>query len=288
MFNILETIENWLKGLLISTIKSILANLFTIFDDNIKEVANVVGQTPQSFNAEVFGMIKTLSELVIVPIAGIITTFVLCYELIQMILEKNNMHDFDTFTIFKWIFKSFIAVYIVTNTFTIIMAIFEIGQDAVVQIGGYIGDEALNIDSLLADLDTTLADLELSELAILVFETFIAWITIWTVAICVFIIAYGRMIKIYVYCSIGSIPFATMANKEWGGMGQNYLKGLIALAFEGFFIMICIAIYTVLISQIVTESNIHIAIWNCVGYSILLCFTLFQVGTISKSIFNSH
>lgn len=234
-------------------------------------------------------MIKALSETVIVPVAGLIITFVLCYELISMIVEKNNMHDVDTFMFFKWIFKAFVAVYLVTHTFDIVIAIFELSQHVVRQSAGLIsGSASIDIAEVLGDIGAQLEAMGMGELFGLLIETMLVRFSVQIMSVCVTLVLYGRMIEIYIYCSIGSIPFATMTNREWGSMGNNYLKGLVALGLQGFFIMVCVAIYTVLVNQIGSAANIHLAIWSCAAYTVLLCFSLFKTGGISKSIFNAH
>lgn len=218
-------------------------------------------------------MIRSLSDNVVVPIAGIIITFVLCYELITMIIEKNNLHDFETFTLYKWIFKVFVAVYLVTHTFDITMAIFEVGQSVVQQSSGIIsGSTSVDFAAALGDIEAQLETMEIGELFGLLVETMLLRITMPILSFCVMLVLVGRMIEIYIYCSVGAIPFATMTNRDWGQMGNNYLRGLVALGLQGFFIMICVAIYAVLIGQISSSGNIHIAIWQCAGYTVLLCF----------------
>lgn len=234
-------------------------------------------------------MIRNISETVIVPIAGIILTFVLCYELISMIIEKNNLHDFDTFGIYKWIFKTFIAVYLVTHTFDITMAIFEMGQHVVNQSAGVIGGSTnLDFAAIVGDITSKLEAMGLGELFGLLVETMLMKATTPILSICVMLELVGRMMEIFIYCSVGAIPFATMINREWGAMGNNYLRGLVALGLQGFFIMVCVAIYAVLVQGIGSADNIHTAIWSCAGYTILLCFSLFKTGSISKAIFNAH
>lgn len=234
-------------------------------------------------------MIQSLSDSVIVPIAGIIITFVLCYELISMIVEKNNMHDFDTFNIYKWIFKAFVAVYLVTHTFDITMAIFDLSQHVVQQSAGVItGNTAINFENALGDLAAQLETMEIGELFGLLVETVLLKVAVPILTLCVNLVLVGRMIEIYIYCSVGAIPFSTMTNREWGQMGNNYLRGLVALGFQGFFIMVCVAIYSALVSNIGSAGSIHAAIWSCTGYTILLCFSLFKTGSISKGIFNAH
>ena len=289
MLNILDIITDWIKGILRDCIMGNLDGMFDQINSEVGEVAANVGMTPAAWNAGVFSMIRNLSDNVVVPIAGMIITFVLCYELISMLMEKNNFHDFETFAIYKWILKAFIAVYLVTHTFDITMAIFEMGQNVVQQSAGIItGTTSLDFATVIGDVSAQLEAMELGELFGLLVETMLLKITMPILSFCVMIVLVGRMIEIYIYCSIGAIPFATMTNREWGQMGNNYLRGLVALGLQGFFIMICVAIYAVLIGQITSGTNLHIAIWQCAGYTVLLCFSLFKTGSVSRSIFNAH
>ncbi len=290
MQNILEQIEEWIKEFLIDCITGNLTGMFDEVNAKVGEIATEVGKTPQSWNSGVFSMIQNLSETVIIPIAGLILTFVLCYELISMIIEKNNLHgDFDTFQLFKWIFKTFVATYIVTHTFDIVIAIFELSQNIVHQSASVInGNTALDFNVIIGDLTEQLENMEVGELFLLLIETSLVGLTMNAVSICVTLVLLGRMVEIYIYCSIGAIPFSTLVNREWGSMGNNYLKGLVALGLQGFFIMVCVAIYTVLVQSIATAENLHIAIWTCAGYTILLCYSLFKTGSVSKSILNTH
>ena len=289
MQSILDGINDWIKAFLISCIEGNLSGLFDQVNSTVGDVATDVGKTPQTWNPGVFSMIRSLSDSVIVPIAGIILTFVLCYELISMITEKNNMHDFETFSLFKWIFKAFIAIYLVTNTSNITMAIFEVSQTVVQRSAAVItGNTSIQFDAVLGSLTDRLETMENGELFGLLLETALIKITAPILSLCVMLVLVGRMVEIYIYCSVGAIPFATMTNREWGQMGNNYLRGLVALGFQGFFIMVCLAIYAALIAGIGMASNIHAAIWSCAGYTLLLCFSLFKTSAISKSIFNAH
>lgn len=289
MLNILEQIDQWIKDFLIECIMGNLNGVFDGVNSAVGDIAGKVGKTPEEFNSGVFSMIQTLSDNVIVPIAGLILTFILCYELISMVIEKNNMHDFDTFQIFKWMFKAFVAVYLVTNTFNIVMAIFYMAQTVVNNSAGIIsGSTSIDLSASLGNISDTLEAMGKGELFGLMIETALLKIATPAISICITLVLMGRMIEIYIYCSVGAIPFATMTNREWGQMGNNYLRGLVALGLQGFFIMVCVAIYSVLISGLGSGGNIHVAIWSCAGYTVLLCFSLFKTGAISKSIFNAH
>ena len=289
MLNILDTIQEWLKSILIECILGNFSGMFDQINTQVGEVAGEVGKTPAAWNAGVFSMIRDLSDNVVVPVAGLIITFVLTYELITMIIDRNNLHDFDTFTIYKWIFKAFVAVYLVTHTFDITMAIFELGQHIVQQSAGIItGSTSIDFAAALGDVQGQLDAMGIGELIGLLVETLLLRITSPILSLCIMLVLVGRMIEIYIYCSVGAIPFATMTNREWGQMGQNYLRGLAALGLQGFFIMICVAIYAVLIGGITSGGNLHISIWKCAGYTVLLCFSLFKTGAVSKSILNAH
>ena len=234
-------------------------------------------------------MIRSLSENVSVPIAGVIITFVMCYELIQLVIEKNNLHDFETFIFFKWIFKTFIAVLLVTNTWNIVMGVFDVTQSVVDQSAGVIiGNTNIDITSIITDLETRLADMEIGALFGLWFQSLFVGLTMKALSICIMLVIYGRMIEIYLVTSVAPIPMATMINHEWGSVGQNYLKSLLALGFQAFLIMVCVGIYAVLVQTIAVTGDISGAIWTCMGYTVLLCFTLFKTGSLAKSIFSAH
>jgi hypothetical protein len=287
MFGLFDAIADWFKGLLIDGIISNFTRMFDEVNTQIGEIAVNVGQTPAGWNAGIFNLIRTLSNTVIIPIAGMILTFILTYELITMVIEKNNMNDFETFVIFKWIFKTFVAVFILTNTFDIVMGVFGLAQNVVNGSAGII-QGSLNMNLALATLEDTLSTMGFGALLGLWLQSSILSLAMGIMSICIFIIIYGRMIEIYLTVSIAPIPFSTMINREWGQIGQNYLKSLFALAFQGFLIMVCVAIYAILLQTITSSSNIHTAIWGCAGYTVLLCFTLFKTGSLSKGIWGAH
>ena len=289
MQTIIDKITEWLKGILSAGIKENLSGMFDSVNSQIGETAGEVGKTPAAWNGGVFSMIQSLSENVIVPIAGLILTFVMCYELIQMVIDKNNLHDVDTWMFFKWIFKTFCAVLIVTNTWNIVMGVFDAAQSVVGSAAGVvISETSIDISAVLGNLDTTLAAMELGPLFGLWFQSLFVGLTMSALTVCIFVVIYGRMIEIYLVTSIAPIPMATMVNREWGSMGQNYLRSLLALAFQAFLIIVCVGIYAVLVKNIATGADIMNAIWTCMGYTVLLCFTLFKTGSLAKSIFNAH
>lgn len=284
-----EQITQWLKEILAGGIESNLSGMFDTVNQKVGEIAGQVGQTPQGWNGGIFSMIKNLSETVILPIAGLILAFVMTLELIQLITDKNNLNDVDTWMFFKWIFKTACAILIVTNTWNIVMAVFDVAQNVVSQSSGVIsGNTAIDISSTITNLHDRLMEMDVGPLFGLWFQSLFVGVTMWVLSICIFIVIFGRMIEIYLVTSVAPIPMATMANREWGQMGQGYLRSLFALGFQGFLIIICVAIYAVLVQNIATETDIIKAIWTCMGYTVLLCFTLFKTGSLAKSVFNAH
>ena len=280
----------WLKELLISGITSNLSGLFNATNEKIGEISGQVGMTPQAWNGSIFNMVQNLSENVIVPIAGIILAFVMTLELIHLIVDRNNLNDVDTWIFFKWIFKTAAAVLIVTNTWNIVMGVFDVAQSVVNSASGVIiADASIDLAAVIPDLESRLAEMEVGPLFGLWFQSLFVNITIWALSIAIFIVVYGRMIEIYLVTSVAPIPMATMLNRDiGGGMGQNYLRSLFALGFQGFLIIVCVAIYAVLVQNIATMDDISAAIWTCMGYTVLLFFTLFKTGSLSKSIFAAH
>jgi hypothetical protein len=286
---IFEKITAWLKELLIGAINGNLANLFDDVNSKTADIANQVGQTPDAWDIGIYQMIRTLSDNVIVPVAGIIITYVLCYELISMITEKNNLHDIDTWMFFKWLFKAFIAVYLVTHCFDITMAIFALGQYIVNSAAGLIGQNAaVDISAMVSAMQPALEAMEVPELALLTVESLIVSLSRKIMAVIITVILYGRMIEIYLMCSMAPIPFATLTNREWGQIGNNFLRALLALAFQGFLIMVCVGIYAVLVRSISASDNLHSWVFGVCAYTVILCIALIKSGAFAKSIFSAH
>ena len=287
---LLDALTAWLKEMLISGILGNLSGMFDSVNSQVMDITQQVGQTPQGWNASIFRMIQTLSETVILPIAGVILAIVMALELIQMITDRNNLHDVDTWMFFKWMFKTAAAVLLVTNTWNIVMGVFDLAQGVVAQASGVIGTDAtVDISTVMEDMEARLQEMELGPLLGLWVQSLLIGVTMWALTICIFIVIYGRMIEIYLVTSVAPIPMAAMMNRDMGGgMGQNYLRSLFALGFQAFLIVVCVAIYAVLVQNIATEDDIIMAIWSCVGYTVLLCFTLFKTGSLSKAIFNTH
>ncbi|MCR0271532.1 CD0415/CD1112 family protein [[Clostridium] innocuum] len=288
MEGILEQITNWLKEMLVGGIMDNLSGMFDSVNQQVGEIAVEVGMTPEAFSPGVFSMIRNVSESVIIPIAGLILTFIACYELIQMIIDHNNLNNFETWIFFKWIFKTYVAVVLITNTFNITMAVFDIANHVIEASGGIIaGDTAIDPGTLDA-LEETLMEMEVGPLLGLFLQSLIVQITMSVLSIVIFIIVYGRMIEIYLMTSLAPIPLSTFGNREQSQVGQNYLRSLFALGFQGFLIMICVGIYAVLISELALSDDIIMSIWGIMGYTVLLCFTLFKTGSLAKSVFNAH
>lgn len=286
---ITEWITEWIKEVLTGGIIANLSGMFDSVNEKVADVAGQVGMTPSAWNSSIYSMIHNLSETVVLPIAGVILAFVMTLELVQIITDKNNFHEIESAVFFKWIFKTACAILIVTNTWNIVMGIFDVAQGVVNNAGGVIvADTSIDITSVAADLEIRLMEMDIGPLIGLWFQSLFVGVTMWALTICIFIIVYGRMVEIYIVTSVAPIPMATMLGKEWGGMGQNYLRSLLALAFQAFFIIICVAIYAVLVQNIAVDTDISKAIWTCMGYTVLLCFCLFKTGNMAKSVFNAH
>ena len=284
-----DSITDWLKEVLVSGIVSNLSGMFDSTNEQIGEIAGQVGLTPQGWNSGIFSMIQNLSNNVILPLAGAILAIVMTLELIQLITDRNNLNDVDTWMFFKWVFKSAAAVLIVSNTWTIVMGIFDAAQSVVNGAAGVmIGNTSIDISSVVTDLESRLMEMDVGPLLGLWFQSLFVGICTWAITICIFIVIYGRMIEVYLVTSVAPIPMATMANREWGQMGQNYLRTLLALGFQAFLIMVCVAIYSVLVQNISVSGDISNAIWTCMGYTVLLCFCLFKTSSLARSVFNAH
>ena len=285
---ILDKITDWIKDLLVSGIMDNLTGMFDSVNQQVGNIATQVGTTPADFSPGVFEMIRNISESVIIPIAGLILTFIACYELIQMIIDHNNLSNFETWIFFKWIFKTFVAVVLISNTFNITMAVFDVSQHVINSSAGIISSETAIDASALETIQETLMEMDIGPLFGLFLQSFIVQFTMSALSIIIFIIVYGRVIEIYLMTSLAPIPFSTFVNREQSQIGQNYLRSLFALGFQGFLIMICVGIYAVLIQNVSISEDIIASIWGVMGYTVLLCFTLFKTGYLAKSVFNAH
>ena len=288
MQSILEQITDWLKSMIISGIMGNLSGMFDLVNQQVGQIAGDVGTTPANFSPAVFSMIRNISESVILPIAGMVLTFIACYELIQMLIEHNNLANFETWTFFKWVFKTFLAVTLISNTFNITMAVFDVAQQVISRSGGLISGSTSVSDATLTAMQATLEGMDLGPLLGLYLQTFVVQVTMLALSAIIFVIVYGRMVEIYLMVSLAPIPFATFGNHEQSHTGQNYLRSLFALGFQGFLIMICVGIYTVLIQNLSFSDNIISSIWGVLGYTVLLAFTLFKTGSLAKSVFAAH
>lgn len=287
---ILDMIQEWFKELLIDGIISNLTGMFDTLNTKVGEIAGEVGMTPAAWNSSIFNMIRNLSETVIVPIAGIILTFVMCYELIQMLIDRNNLHDIDTWLFFKWVIKTFIAVTILSNTFNIVMAVFDVAQSVVAQSAGLVQGTTDISPNLVANMQATIEQMELGPLLGLWMQSFVVHHTMTALNIFIFVVVYGRMIEIYMLTSLAPLPFATVVNRDLGHMGHNYFRSLMAIGFQGLLIIVCLAIYAVLIQSIAAAGGTDIfeTIWTAIGCTVLLCFTLLKTGSLAKAVFGAH
>lgn len=284
---VLEQITDWLRNILVQACMNNLSGIFDAVNAQVGQIASEVGTSPASFSPGIFSMIRNISETVIMPVAGIILTFIACYELIQLIIEHNNLANFETWIFFKWVFQTFIAVTLISNTFNITMAVFDVAQHVVNASGGLIGNTSID-GSAVAGMQGQIEEMELGLLLGLFLQTLIIRVLMMAFSVAIFVIVYGRMIEIYLMTSLAPIPFATFGNREQSQIGQNYFKSLLALGFQGFLIMICVGIYAVLIRGTSFSSDIIASLWGVMGYTVLLCFALFKTGRLAKSVFAAH
>ena len=288
METVLKAISDWIKSLLTAAIMSNLNGLFDDVNTQVGSIAQQVGTKPSAFEPRVFAMIEALSRNVVLPIAGIILTFIACYELIQMITENNNMAQFEPALLMKWIFKTAVSVWLISNTFEIIMAVFDVTQQVVANSSGIISGNTRVNEVGLSMLEASMMQMEVGPLFGLFLQSFFIGISMRILSIIIFVLVYGRMIEIYCMVSLAPIPMATWGNHEQSHIGQNYLKSLFALGFQGFLILICVAIYAVLIQNVAISGDAINSIWSIVGYTVLLCFTLFKTSSVAKSILGAH
>ena len=288
MDSVLQSIEDWLRGLLVSGIMSNLSNIFDSLNDKVGRIASDVGQTPASFSPSIYHMIQNLSENVIMPIAGMILTFIACYELIQLVISHNNMANFETWIFFKWVFKTFVAVTLITNTMNITMAIFDVTQHVVNQAGGIINGSTSVDASILSSMQSNLETMEVGALISIFLQTLVMQFFIKILGALIFVIVYARMIEIYLMVSLAPIPFATFGNKEQSMIGQNYFRSLMALGFQGFLIMVCVGIYAALVQAVPVSNDLIAYLWEIFGITVLLAFTLFKTGAVAKSVLHAH
>lgn len=288
MDSILQQITDWIKEMLVSGVMDNLNNIFDAVNGQVGEIATEVGTTPQNFSPAIFAMIRNLSENVIMPIAGIILTFIACYELIQLIISYNNLANFETWFIYKWIFKTFVAVELITHTFDFTMAIFEVAQTVVTNAGGIISGSTAVDASTLATMQSTVEAMDIGPLLCLLLQTWIIQLFTLILSVVIYVIVNARMIEIYLMVSLAPIPFSTFGNRDQSMIGQNYVRSLFALGFQGFLIMVCVGIYAVLIQSAAFTTDIVGSLWKVLGFTILLAFTLFKTGAVAKSVLHAH
>ena len=289
MEKLLETIIEYIRDFLMGVCIDNLNSMFDYVNERAGQIAISAGQTPGSFNSSILDLIRNLSNNVMVPIAGLILTYVLVYELISMVVNKNHGNEFSTGDFFKYFFKMVIAVELVSHTLDITLAFFDVGQYIVNQASSVIsGSTAIDASSTMNMLINGMQDMELSELFLLALETLIVNFFTKILSVIITTIMFGRMIEIYLYVSVSPVPFATLTNREWGTIGTNYIRGVLALAFQGFFMTLCVGIYSVLIRNMTISTDMHMSLFSILAYTLVLAISLYHTGSLSKSLFNAH
>ena len=288
MERIFEQMTSWIKDWLVDALMDIMTGMFDSINSQVADVATNVATSPANFTPGVYNLMQQVSNNAIMPIAGMILTFIACYELIQLVIAHNNLANFETWIFFKWIFKTYVAVMLITHCFDITMAIFDVAGHVITSSGNIIQNSTAVNAAQLSQLRSTLEGMSIGSLIPLFGELFLLNIGIKVMSMMVFLVIYGRMIEIYLMISLAPLPFATFGNKEQSQIGQNYVKSLVALGFQGFLILICVAIYAVLIQNVTISSDLAGSLWNILGYNILLVFALFKTSSLSKRIFSAQ
>lgn len=287
--NVLDAIEQWARDMLTGMVDSNVSAMFADVNEKTAGIASQVSATPQGWNANVFNLVHSLSDNVMLPIAGVVITYVLVFELVRMLTERNNLHDVDTWMFFAYFFKAALAVWLVSNAFIIVMALFDVGQHMVTQAAGVIGTAtAVDPSQVLAEIDSKMESMELGELAMLAVESALVSLSMKVMSVLITVIVYGRMIEVYLMCSVGPIPVATLGERESSQIGRNYLRAVAALALQGFFIIVCVGIYAVLVTNVGSASDVHAALFEIAAMTVLLCFSLFKTGGLAKSVLSAH
>ncbi|MBQ4372690.1 MAG: hypothetical protein II785_01175 [Lachnospiraceae bacterium] len=288
MERIFEQMTSWIKDWLVDALMDIMTGMFDSINSQVADVATNVATSPANFTPGVYNLMQQVSNNAIMPIAGMILTFIACYELIQLVIAHNNLANFETWIFFKWIFKTYVAVMLITHCFDITMAIFDVAGHVITSSGNIIQNSTAVNAAQLSQLRSTLEGMSIGSLIPLFGELFLLNIGIKVMSMMVFLVIYGRMIEIYLMISLAPLPFATFGNKEQSQIGQNYVKSLVALGFQGFLILICVAIYAVLIQNVTISSDLAGSLWSILGYNILLVFALFKTSSLSKRIFSAQ
>lgn len=278
--------------MLIESIMSQLEGMFDTTNEMIGDIAGLVGETPMDWNAGIFNMVVQIADNAILPVAGVILAGVLTYELVQILIERNNNTDFDIVVIYKWLFKAAICVTLLTSVFAIVGGIFEIAQAAILEAGvAIVAADPLSAGSL----DDVRAVLEnetlhsIGSLMAIAIQMFMLPFIFHLMRIVIWVVILGRFVEIYLAIAIAPIPFATFANREWASIGQNYVKTLAAYGLQGMLIMICVGIYAVLMGDFTAALadptvGFMSAIWMALGYGVLLCFAILKVPGLAKSL----
>ena len=287
--DIFQQIGDAIHDFLVNLVGGVFIQIFNEANEQTGQIASQVSLSPSDWNSGIFTMIRNLSNNVILPIAGMIITFVLCYELITAITERNNMRDVDVDTFIKYIFKACVAVFLLSHTFDIVLGIFDVSKWVVDTASVSItNDTYVDVISIYNNFKDTLETMDNGSLILLFLEVSIVSLAVKAIAILVAVILINRMIEIYLYCSVAPIPFATITNREWGNVGTNYLRSLLSLAFQSFFIMVIVGIYSVLVKQLQFTTSLNDMVVQLGIYSVVLCMALLNTSNISKSIFNAR
>lgn len=288
-----------IKSFLLESSEGNLSTAMNILTDGLQTnrssngvMQQLLSTSPVNYTAggssSIWSTIQSITENAVVPIAGCILMIVLINDLIQMVISGNNFHEFDTSIFIRWILKCVIGIILISNVFYIASSIFSLGTWVTTKA---MGETSRMIFANNANIHISGSYSMGTCFAVLVLSLFLLLIMVIAIAIIVVTLC-SRMIEIFMYLGASPIPMATFMNQEWKQMGHNWLRGMIALAFQGFFIVVCIAIFSVLFTNVVVTlssgSDVLLQMVFLIGYALALIFTILRSGQISKSIFGAH
>ncbi len=299
---VFERLDLWIKGILADTVCSNLRSMMETIQTLTVGLDSELALSPDSYNADMWSMLQNVIDSAIVPVASLVLTAIMCLELISWLNEQNNMRTTgDIMAQFvKFIVRLFIGVLLVQKSYDITLWVFRLSNfvifNAIGTINTSISADILSGSSLEA-IKETLVTLEIGDLLTIIGVSFLASLATVIIQAAAWIVILGRVIQIYMYCSVGAIPYATLTHKETSGIGKNYLLNLAALGFQGFFMLIAIAMYGYLINDAISKLDpgdlvspmgfiSFVLKLLCCGGALL--FTLIGSKSLSKSIFNAH
>lgn len=305
----IEAIEEFFTNVLAGASSSAIDSALNLFKNGLNSdsiVGDALTTTPNAYEGgDIFLIIDNICDNIVAPIGGMILVIILLYELISVVIGGNNFREFDTSIFFKWIFKCLCGVILISHTSDIIIGVFSMGsgitKDALelAVTGDVITEEIATIAGDIQTMLTTQCEGEWGILVTFLLFSLIMWIAVVASLVIVMLVIISRMIEAFMYISIAPIPMSTFMNKEWGTIGNNWLRNLLAIAFQGVFIVVAIALFQTMFTVTLqgmlevdltdgASIDLYFNMILCIVWAIALCFTVFRSSSVSKSVFNAH